>query len=203
MAILYVETNFPLCIAKGQDTNADRLLADSLAGSLIMPSVCCMEALSVLGFEQRRYPQFAASFDRFLDDAGRDATSPDALSLKRHLEESRTAGAKRLNDIQDRLYNALERLSVIGDLIPLTPEAIRETLRNPRLEDPPDDLILASLLGHAATCPDPDRGFLSGNTRDFEDQPPVRDALRHSGIKYFRDARSAHGWLKSKQQSDH
>src|SRR4051794_40725013 len=108
MAILYVETNLPVCIAKGRDRNADGLLASASCVAIAMPCICYMEAISHLDYSQRRTRAFLKTFDEPLDGAGRDSTSADAASFRAHLQESKTAGGNWLNDVRARLYNSLE-----------------------------------------------------------------------------------------------
>ena len=48
MVVLYIETNFLMSVAKGQDPQADSLLQNTPSSvRLAIPGICYMEALSI------------------------------------------------------------------------------------------------------------------------------------------------------------
>ncbi|MFB2933808.1 hypothetical protein ACE1B6_00875 [Aerosakkonemataceae cyanobacterium BLCC-F154] len=63
-------------------------------------------------------------------------------------------------------------------------------------DDIVDNLIIKSILNHAALHPDEIKVFLSGNTRDFG-TPAVQQVLRDAGISYFSRTQNFLGWLES------
>jgi hypothetical protein len=196
MAILYVETNFPLTIAEGQDRRSDEFLAAIPDHArLVMPSICFMESLSVIEFKLGRFQEEIKLLDRLFNDATRDQTSMFAGDFAKHLEAAKVAGGLRINDVKARLESTLKRLAVIAEAIPFSPTALQETLDRPLMKDPTDQLILASILEHSARFQDIPKGFLTHD--DHFDDDAVRERLRTDGIKFFRDATSARGWLHS------
>ena len=73
---LYVETNFPIGIAKGQDPEAAEFLeSDSLDVQIAIPGVCVMEAFSVWEFEEK---QKKKAHDGF---RGGEVLSPEGASV--------------------------------------------------------------------------------------------------------------------------
>lgn len=202
MAILYVETNLPIMIAEGQDRRADDLLADIPEHArLVIPSLCFMESLSVIEFKLRRFQEDDTRLlDRLIDDATRDETSAFAGDFAKHLQAAKVAGVDRINDVKVRLFSTLKNLAVIAEAIPFSPTALEETLDLSLMNAPTDQFILASILEHSAAFPNVPKGFLTGD-KHF-DQDAVRERLRVADIKFFRDATSARGWLRSHRPTE-
>jgi hypothetical protein len=114
MAILYIETNFVIGIAKGQDSDASNLLVNFPDHSrLAIPCVCYMEAFEVLLSEQRAFGELFGlrQIVNFLNDLGRDRASKDASTIVSHFVDARAAGQRRLDEAQRRLHDAMDELS--------------------------------------------------------------------------------------------
>ena len=135
---------------------------------------------------------------RQISQLKRDQTSPSAQSLLFHLEEALTENEGLLNDINARLFNALDLLAAKVEIIQLTAQILRENLNSIFIEeDPTDNLILNCILNHAELQPNQVKVFLSNNTKEFG-LPSVQDALREVGItKYFSRTEDFLGWLQS------
>ena len=131
MKILYVETHLAIGVAKGQDAQADQLLRGVGAGTLFIPSVCYMEALSKLAYEARNSEAFLQGVDDPIDDARRDASSAHAPLLVTHLMGAKVAGQNRLNDIASRLNETLDQLSRVAESVVASGEAIRRSIHEP------------------------------------------------------------------------
>ncbi|MFN9401525.1 MAG: hypothetical protein ACK57T_17520, partial [Dolichospermum sp.] len=59
MTILYIETNFLMTIAKGQDTRADNLLYNPLRSlKMFIPHICYIEAITVYKLEKQEKLNF-------------------------------------------------------------------------------------------------------------------------------------------------
>ena len=197
MAILYLETNFLIAVAKGHDHQTGQVLTDFPPDSrMAIPSICFMEALKAYHSDQRKFNKTLVSLNPLIDDATRDKTSRFAVPLVEHLEGSKTTGGSRFNDIQTRLYDVMRVLSNSADWIELTAESLQSALDFPLVKDPADALILSVILEHAQRHSEVKKAFLSGNTNDFK-QEIVILKLRLAGIKYFGDPISAMGWLQS------
>jgi rRNA-processing protein FCF1 len=197
--ILYIETNFLISIATGRDSQANTLLQSTPSSVLIaIPSICCMEALSVLEDERKRRKQFMSVLDIQISQLQRDVTSPHAQSLLAHLEQSRIENQALLNDIQIRLFDSLDRLATKAQMIALTAQMLQASLGTPFIEkDPTDNLILHCVLHHSRCHPMDTKVFLSGNVKEFG-TPEVKEALHDAGVvKYFTRTQDFLGWLQS------
>lgn len=201
MPILYVETNFLMSIATGRDPEADNLLLNPPASvKIAIPSICCMEALSVLEDEQKRRNRFTGELENQISQLKRDLTSPSAKSLLFHLEESLTENKGLLNDVQVRLFQALENVATKAEMISLNAAILQDNLKNVLiLEDPTDNLILHCILNHARSNATEAKVFLSGNSKEFGVRK-LQETLRDAGIeKYFFRSQDFIGWLNSRQ----
>lgn len=188
-----------MSIATGRDPDANNLLLSvPTSVNIAIPSICCMEALSALEDEIKRRNRFSGEMEKQISQLKRDKTSPSAQSLVFHLEESITENEGLLNDINARLFAALDLLNFKVEMLPLTAGILQESLNSIFIEeDPTDNLILHCILNHAQLHPNQVKVFLSNNTKEFG-MPKVRDALREVGImKYFSVTADFLGWLQS------
>ncbi|MEG4503233.1 PIN domain-containing protein [Microcoleus sp. F6_B4] len=199
MAILYIETNFLMSIATGRDPEANNLLVSvPTSVSIAIPSICCMESLSALEDEIKRRNRFLDEMEKQISQLKRDKTSPSAQSLVFHLEQSLNENEALINDINARLFAALDLSATKIEMISLTAGILQASLNSIFIEeDPTDNLILHCILNHAHLHPHEVKVFLSNNTKEFG-LPKVRDALREVGIrKYFSRTEDFLGWLQS------
>jgi len=196
--ILYVETNFVIGIAKGQDPEAHFLLAsEPLPVRLVVPNLCFIESYSTWNQEQKQRRKFIDDHLAFQTrEVKRDRISPRAKSLLAHLEQTQIEGDALINDIKGRLRDTLDLLSQKAEMIALGREIVRDSLAEALIDDPTDNLILWSILSHAREEPGPAKAFLSNNHQDFG-LPSVKLVLDRSGIRYFRRTEAALGWLRS------
>ncbi len=180
MVILYVETNFLMSIAKGQDLEAKNLLY-SLNPSIriVIPDICYVEALNRWEKEKYYVKEFEKEVDKQINNSKRDLTSSNSQIFLAHLEQG-------LFDAIDMLIQKAEIIQLDTTLIRAISEAViiqPETLLIK--QDIMDNLILRYIISHANAYPKIDRVFLSSNKNDFG-KPEVREALRNAGIsKYF------------------
>lgn len=199
VAILYIETNFLMSIATGRDPEANNLLVSvPTSVSIAIPSICCMESLSALEDEIKRRNRFFSELEKQISQLKRDLTSPSAQSLVFHLEEALNENEALINDVNTRLFAALELLATKIEIIQLTSDILRESLNLTFIEqDPTDNLILHCILNHAGLHPNEVKVFLSNNTKEFG-LPKVRDALQQAGVtKYFSRTPDFLGWFQS------
>ena len=129
MAILYIETNFLMSIATGRDPEANNLLVNvPTSVSIAIPSICCMESLSALEDEIKRRNRFFSQMEQQISQLKRDLTSPSALSIVFHLEEALNENEELINNINTRLFAALDLLATKIELIQLTSNIVQESL---------------------------------------------------------------------------
>jgi hypothetical protein len=195
--ILYVETNFAIAIAKGQDLLAARLVADRFAGiQAVIPGACLMEAFSVLEEERKGRNRFHDQLKQQAHEAKRDRSSSHARGLMKHLEQALVESGELLNEIEGRLFNALGMLSECAEFIGLEHEVIEDCLASNRLSTPTDNLILCSILWHARRHPREPKAFFSRNSHDFG-QPGVLQTLLDADVVYFDYLGNALKWLQA------
>jgi hypothetical protein len=201
--ILYVETNFTVGIAKGQDPDASAFLEHPDPDiSLVFPGVCYMESFSNISHEMRTRGGLYKGIKTHAEEVKRDRTSPKASGLALDLENSILKGDELLSDIKMRLYEALGRISrAPAEIIETDQNIIQDCLDHNYLEDPTDNLIFCCVLHHARRNPQDIKAFLSGNSEDFG-KPDVIATLASAGVKYFKVVNNAIGWLKSRSSSD-
>lgn len=199
MAIVYVETNFLLSIATGQDAEASALLADTPAEArLVIPSVCFMEALSALEGKRRERIDLERRLKQEVFQLQRDVTSTHAHQLQILLDQARAENTHLIQDINTRLFDAMRLLVGKAEMIDPTAAIVEAGLGSDLLRDAPTDgLIFFSILEHARSRPAEPKAFLSANVRDYGGEE-IRRALLGAGVeKYFAGAKDALGWLKS------
>ena len=197
--ILYVETNFLMSIATGRDSQAKTLLENPTASvQIAIPSICCMEAFSALEDELKRRNRFMDELKKQISQLRRDVTSSHAQSLLSHLEQSLIENEALLNDVENRLFQALDHLNAKAEMIPLTGDMLQESLDTRLInKDPTDNLILHCILNHARLHPRDIKVFLSANFKEFN-TPEVQAALRNTGVnRYFSSTQDFLGWLET------
>jgi hypothetical protein len=188
-----------MSIATGRDPEANNLLLNvPTSVRIAIPSICCMESLSALEDEIKRRNRFFGEMEKQISQLRRDRTSSSAQSLMFHLDQSLNENEALINDINARLFTALDLLVTKVEFIHLTPEIVRASLNSIFIEeDPTDNLILHCILNNARLQPNEIRVFLSNNTKEFG-LLKVRDALQEVGItKYFSRTEDFLGWLQS------
>ncbi|MFB2897707.1 PIN domain-containing protein [Aerosakkonemataceae cyanobacterium BLCC-F50] len=195
-----------MSIAKGQDAEAGILLRSTPETvRLAMPSICYAEVLSTWQKEKVYSQQFQRELEKQINESKRDLTSIHAKSLVSSLEQVRISSRDRLNDIQERLNEAVDRMLRKAEMITLNVNTVQEisqiSLSQPEAlmikDDIVDNLIIKSILSHATSHPTEIKVFLSGNTRDFG-TPAVQQVLRDAGINYFSRTQNFLGWLQSR-----
>ncbi|XWK86798.1 MAG: PIN domain-containing protein [Phormidium sp.] len=194
-----------MSIAKGQDTEAGILLRSTPETvRLAIPSICYVEVLSTWQKEKVYSQQFQRELEKQINESKRDQTSIHAKSLVSYLEQARVSSRERLNDIQERLNEAVTQMFRKAEMITLNEDTLQEisqiTLSQPETlmvkDDLIDNLIIKFILNHAALHPDESKVFLSGNTRDFG-TPAVQQVLRDAGVNYFSQTKNFLGWLQT------
>ncbi len=196
--ILYVETNFLMSIAKGQDELAENFLQNTPTSvCLAIPSICYIESLGTLEQEDKYNQDFSRRLDIQVNEAGRDKTSQNAKLVVNYLKQAKISFLQRNNDTEKRFYIALNQLFTKAEEIPLTTEIIHGSLARNILEKHlMDKLIIECTVHHARLHPDEIKIFLSSNSKEFG-RREVIEVLRDSGIQYFNKTQNFLGWLQS------
>lgn len=196
--ILYVETNFLMSIAKGQDELAENFLQNiHISVSLAIPSICYVESLATLEQEDKYNEDFIRRLDIQVNEAARDKTSQNAQLVVNYLKQAKISFLERTNDTEKRFYIALNQLFTEAEEIPLTTEIIHKSLAINILEKHfMNKLIIECIVYHARLNQDEIKVFLSSNSKEFG-RREVIEILRDSGIQYFNKTQNFLGWLQS------
>jgi hypothetical protein len=207
---LYVETNFAIGIAKGQDRSARDLLVLSRRRRpvrLVIPIVCFLEILAVRDAKVKLRRKFIDDLTSQIRELRRDETSEHARVTVGHLEDAAAEAGLALADFVNRLDLAIGRLTGTAEMIEILPTTVRHSRRSryTRVEDPQtkriteasvDNLILHCILRDAEGTRRRPSAFLSANRRDFGSED-VLEALTKVGVRYFSSCEAAVGWLTS------
>ncbi|BAZ26583.1 hypothetical protein NIES4073_74910 [Kalymmatonema gypsitolerans NIES-4073] len=195
--ILYVEKNFLMGIAKGQDPQAEDLLRNTPNSvRLVIPSMCFVEALTTLEQEEK-YNQDFRKLDIQINEAERDKTSQAAQLLVRQLKQSKISFNSRINKIEERFYAAFKQLSSKAEMITLNTGILQESLKRPILEKHViDKVILECIVHHARLHPNETKVFLSSNSKEFGKRE-VTEVLQDTDVQYFSNTQNLLGWLQS------
>lgn len=212
MTILYIETNFLIAIAKGQDPEAKNLL-DNPPNEvrIFIPNICYVEAVSVFKIEKQVRESFKTEIEKKIKEARRDLSSLHAQSLCRNLDQAKIDNDSLLNDIQYRLSSAIDGGTSQAKSIFLPDDQLQNTCRimltQPETllvkNDIMDNLILRCILNHADSHSQEKKAFISDNKAFISDnkedfgKPEVKEALRNAGIKYFTKAQYFLKWFNS------
>ena len=201
-SILYLETNYLIGYAKGQETPVGiRLMESDLwPFRVAVPGICIMEALSTYNAEEKSRKKFADDLNYHLRETTRDRTSSYARSLLPLLQQARIDSGQLLKHIRNRLDICIHVLSHQCEIIPLDPRVIQRRYWGDLLDDPTDDLILHCILWHSENQEPGSRAFYTGNSKDFG-RGAAKEALDKAGIRHFSTADNAVGWLKSQEAS--
>ena len=198
--ILYLETNFILAMAKGQNGFANNILQNSTEDlTIALPSICLMESLVAWENQQKRSQSFIQAAQIEINESQRNISSEEARSVTDFLQQSLISYEDLLFELDNRFDNVLETLKNRVELIEPKIENLQLTLREPSLSkksERRDDFILQCILDHASSNPDKTQAFFSENSKQFG-QPVVRNVLRERGIRYFSNRSNLEGWLQS------
>jgi hypothetical protein len=160
-----------------------------------------MEALSVFEDEKKRHRRRVEAIEQQYLEVRRNVVSPFSPSIAADLNRVQRQTEFLFDDFRDRLLEAIEILGSTAELIHPTPEILRASRADVLIEDPRDNLILASVLGHAKNHPSETKIFLSENRKDFDINTGAKLALRGGGLRYFADASTCLEWHRARPES--
>ena len=186
MPTLYIETNFLVGVAKGQDPVRRRLTSAPPSFRVAIPSICFMEALSRFEADGKQWRRYQEQFNFVLREAQRDLESLHAASLANHLEESLLEGADLQNDIRERLEKTMLWLAEHAEQIPLEPGLMRNHLEYRLVRgDPTDNLILHTIMHHSRSNRTVPNAFRERECSGFR-YCRYKSEIDPLGIRYFR-----------------
>ncbi|MFP4007790.1 MAG: hypothetical protein ACLFV6_07240 [Spirulinaceae cyanobacterium] len=200
---LYIETNFILSIATGRDPVAFDLINPPPHNlEIALPDICCMEALSVLESEIKRYRSVSDMYQFESKQLLRNRLSETAQSLAQNLQQARLDNNEVLLEMRSRLREVLNRLADCAELIPLTNDILKWNVENfTVISEPTDNLILACILADTTLYPENQKVLLSGNSRDFQSES-VKPYLAAANItNYFKTTQTFLGWFNTQAET--
>ena len=183
----------------GQDSLAGELF--SLSESQVrvaLPDVCVMEAISAFDWKRIERNRLKDELDRQLSQLQRSINVQAAQQLATELTQADLTNAKLLSELFKRLDETLLAISNMAELIPISGKIIQHQSQLSRETelDRDDALILATILAHSKSEPVARKAFLTGNFKDFEEEP-VKLLLADAGIKQFRSTERVLGWIEA------
>ena len=187
-----------MSIATGRDPQANTLLLTTPASvQIAIPSVCYIEALSGLEADKKYRRRFNNELDIRISDAQRDLSSQHAQSLFLLLRQARVDNEQLIEEVEARLFQALNQLATTAEMINLTADMLQASLQPSLIDELTDKLILNCILNHSGLHPTKVKVVLSGNTKDFGKQE-VQEALRYAGVsQYFGSTQAFVDGLRS------
>lgn len=198
MVFLYIETNFLVQFAKNQDQESEILINNSLSLEslkILIPSVCCMEALSVLEDERRRRKDFEDRLTKEIKELKPHINSQHFKTIQKSFQSAKAGNNAIAGDIDNRTLQVLQWVAEKVELIELNSLILKESVGNVLISDPTDNLILHCLLHHSRRNPDAIRVFSSNNSSDFG-KKEIKTILGNAGIeKYLTNTKDFLGWF--------
>lgn len=200
---LYIETNFILSISTGRDSLAFDLINNPPANlEIAIPSICCMEALSVIEVEKKRRRTLSNQYMVESQQLARDRISTNAQDLAQILEQAQINNKKVAKDRENLLRQTLNRLADCAELIPLTNDILKWNLENfTVIPEPTDNLILACILADATLYPENQKVLLSGNSRDFQTEGVKQYLAAANVTNYFKTTQTFLGWFNTQAET--
>lgn len=196
--LLYIETNFLMGIAKGQDELAEDLLSNLPTNiDLLIPNICFVEALTTLEQENKFDDRFIHSLNIQVNEAERNKNSGNAKLVVSHLKQAKISFLKKQNDTRLRFHRTFNLLIERAEIIEFNTEILLECSKEGILENHIlDKIILNCIIYHAKLHPHTPKVFLSSNSKEFGSSD-VSAILRDVGILYFSKTQNFLGWLQS------
>lgn len=200
--LVYMETNLIMAVASSRDEDAEALLKSPPPGiTILMPSVCYMEALIAFEGEKKRRKTFVQALDVEINEARRNLYSCDAKSVVNFLENAKIANDRLFNELQDKLVHIFDLIANNVHLIHPETNTIQKSFNQPILtseKELRDDFILQCILTHAEHNQEKSKIFISSNTKQFN-QLRVQNLLQQAGITYFSSTQNFLTWLNYAQ----
>jgi hypothetical protein len=175
MPPLYLETNFLMSFAYGQNLDSEELLEHIEAHGIdvVMPEVCVVEALAAWRNKRSRLLNVTAGYGEYQRELGRWQSVSDAPAASDMFRDLPVKLELANTDALDRLFDCLRRLDartrfITGDRTWLNPSTRAE-----RISGYADDYICSAIIKDAARVASPSY-FLTEN-KDFHEPSVVAD----------------------------
>jgi hypothetical protein len=189
--ILYLETNFIMSLARGQEPRArDVLHVPDSQVRIVLPAICLMEAWSVFEKARSTDKAFIKNLYQRAEQLRRDLISPQSKILAGVLVQARNEQTAALSDAEQSFHAALRAIAGRCELIAASAAAVERSLISRDLPFERDSLIFATIHEHAQANAAEERILLTDD-RDYK--APAEAA----GLKFFARAEAFLGWFDS------
>jgi hypothetical protein len=188
-----------MAYAKGQAREYAEILprARSSRVNVVMPQICVMEAFKAWERERASIVSLTAEITTQIREMRRREAILDARRTAAALERARLELERQSNMVRGRIFECCDKINGLGSLIAMDTAWVGNKTKASRyIEAEPDDMIIGSILLHAATWGGP-KAFLSENTKDFRD-PSVAFALDLDDVTQLFSPQAALGWIADK-----
>jgi predicted nucleic acid-binding protein len=190
--IVYVESNFPLELARQQEQHADAeqilLSAEARQIELRFPQISIAEPFAALDRFANERNRFLADLERQLSDLNR---SQPHQPLVANLQPLVFTLIRLRRDETNLLESSVERMLSCGTAIPLTLPQFRDarSLSQSYGLSPQDAMVLSCVLSDLRGMPQPtsESCFISRNSRDFAVAKKTLVAMNCHYIPTFAD----------------
>lgn len=194
--MVYVETNFALELALGQEQSRScrefLQLAEGEEIRLAIPAYSLMEPYEKLIRDAQRRQSLAEDLEQELTQLGRSEAFEQKMSA---FEELAALLTRRREREMRRFWEVKETMFRVASLLPLTTSVLQESLQLQRSLDlsPQDACVLATVLEHLRSAAGKPKDtetkcFINRDTSDFSN-PDIEERLERYGcqIKYRFD----------------
>jgi len=198
--IVYVETNFLLERAYVQERSdrCEELVELARSGSihLVLPAYSAAEARATWDRRSGERDAFRAELQRQIQQLSR---SRPFRSLRESSRELTSAFASSGEETRDRLEAVIGEVVAHGTVLALTHEVVAAARDYESRCDltPPDALVLASVVAHAATVADEAKCFVSQDVKGFAN-PKIYDELSKYRCKVLVNFADAVAFVQSR-----
>ena len=153
-----------------------------------------MEAFAAVEGVLARRRRFSTLLDRRMRKLQTELLFPQAKAVLAQLETARFLNDRLIDEIRQRLFDAIESLLPHAIVIDEPPDLIVKSIRERLIPQPTDNLILHTILHHAATHPDVKKALLTANKKDFSREQP-REAMKADAVALHGRYPAAIEWM--------
>ena len=204
MIVLYLETNFLMSLALGQDPLDLDVVAEAernRALVLSVPMVCIMEAVSTIEQRLKKRISFKENLRLEIGQLERSVNSPLAMQFLEQLNQSSIVNDEYTNRTLYEFRQAVDRLNSVVRFVPFVGGSLRHSFASILIQSRykgyedlilPDNLIIHTILEDAKVHSSETKALLSRNSKDFGNEA-VRKASEGSRCEILRGNKKASG----------
>ena len=195
MKRLYLETNFVVGAATGQDPEWQRLVAVPPTDlQICLPDICLMEAFGTVEWKAARLRELGRGLATQARELRRSALAISSRTAA-DLDQSKIDLGLIADSWLTGMAAIVSQLEVRVSWISTNAAARAASVSKPLIDDLTDNLILHCVLDHAGINGGVAAGFLTANAGDFFGDAAVDAELKKVGVdKFFTKSAKAAEW---------